>query len=139
MHYNCCGILIRKVSLTSSTYSSQYTAKKREKSAKLLWKIFKKIWHFEVVFSSENHRLFMNAQFDNYALKSVWKFQNCTYYWILRALCVLTASKTEWWCDLMVLFVLDQNCWMKSNNWRRKEKKDWQLKNRSSQTQFVDM
>ena len=38
-----------------------------------------------------------------------------------ESLCVLTASKTEWWCDLMVLFVLDQNCWMKSNNWRKKK------------------
>ena len=95
MHYNSCGILIRKVSLTSSTYSSQYTAKKREKSAALLWKNFKKILmfrHFEIVFSSENHRLFMNAQFEKYPLKSLWKFQNCTYtyFWILRAHCVFS-------------------------------------------------
>ena len=43
MHYNSCGILIRKVSLTSSTYSSQYTAKKRKKVQHYCEKISKKI------------------------------------------------------------------------------------------------
>lgn len=126
MHYNSCGILIRKVSLTSSTYSSQYSLKVRKKCNITVKKFQKKLKFRHFSISS----IFIRKSLPFHEC-SIWKLSFKITGWKLHiylilnfeSLCVLTASKREWWCDLMVLFVFDQNCWMKSNNWRRRKRK----------------